>query len=116
MGVTALTFPKEAFYRSLHVVELQPVDQTFEVIRQRIVIVAFGRLVGHAETAPVVADDAIAVMRERHELVFPHGMGQRPAVDQDDRMAAAHVLIVKLDGTAVGRLVDLNHAHDCSSR
>jgi len=51
---------------------------------------------GTAMSAPVVGDDAIAVVEEEHHLCVPIVGRQRPAVAENDRLALAPVFVIDL--------------------
>src|SRR5438270_176825 len=59
-------------------------------------IVSVAGLAGASVTAPVMCDDAIAVIQEEHHLRVPVVARKRPTVRENDRLAAAPILVIEL--------------------
>jgi hypothetical protein len=83
------------------VVKAELLEQRVEVGGEGVVVVARGGPAGVAEAAPVVPDDAAAGAEKLGLLTLPRVGVERIAVDQDDRHAAAVVLVVNLDVAVV---------------
>ena len=87
------------------------VQQRLEIGGERVVVVARRGLAGLAEAAAVVADAAVAVREQHPLLALPRVAVERVAVDQDDRLAGAVVVVVDLDvGAVLGSDLDEWHA------
>src|ERR1700730_1323106 len=65
-----------------------------EVVGVVIHIVSVAGLAGASVTSPVMGDDAIAVIQEEHHLGVPVVARKRPTVRENDRLAAAPILVV----------------------
>ncbi len=65
-------------------------------------VVSIARLGGPSVAAPVMGDDAIAVIEEEHHLRVPVIGAQRPAVAENNRLTRAPVLVKNL-GSVFGR-------------
>ena len=66
-----------------------------EIVGEGIVIVALGRMIGMAETAPVIGDRTIAVFGQLHHDRIPAIGRKRPAMDQDHGAAFAKFLVAQ---------------------
>src|SRR3954452_19965267 len=91
-------------------VEGEMVEQRFQVAREGVVVEAGARLARLPESAPVVADAAIAPGEQRPLLAFPRVAVEWIAVDQDDRYAGAVVVVMDVDVGAV-LAADLDEWH-----
>src|SRR6185295_822881 len=76
------------------VLEVEMRGQRRQVIGIMIHVVAVARLGGTAMSAPVVSDDAIAVLEEEQHLRIPIIGRQRPAVAEYDGLTFAPILEV----------------------
>src|SRR5271157_2074227 len=76
-------------------------DQLAEVLRERIVVVAGGRLAGLAEASAVVGNDPVTRFQKNRYLLLPGSTAQRVSVYQDDGLARAVILIVKIEFTRI---------------
>src|SRR4051794_10877673 len=76
-------------------------EQLVEVRGEGVVVVADRRLAGVAEAATVVRDDAEPRLEQRRDLLLPRAGAEREAVDQDDRLSRADVLVMDGDGRGV---------------
>src|SRR3984957_7603837 len=74
-------------------------------------VVAAADLGRPAMPAPVMRDDAIALTEEEQHLRVPIVRGERPAVAEHDRLAAAPILVENLDAVACG-----DCRHECFPR
>ena len=81
--------------------------QRSEVVGVVVHVVTVAGLRGASVPAPVMGDDAVAVLEEEQHLGVPVVGRQRPAMAEDDRLARAPVLVEDL--RAVGR-GDRGHA------
>ena len=72
-------------------------DQLVQILGERVVVVAGGRLAGLAEASAVVGDDPVTRIQEDGYLLLPRSTAQRVSVDQNNRFARAMVFVVKLD-------------------
>jgi glutamate synthase domain-containing protein 3 len=68
-----------------------------EVLGEGVVVVAGSWLAGVAETAAVISNDALAGGEEDGNLFLPGGAAERISVDENDGIAGAVVLIIKVD-------------------
>src|SRR5471032_987996 len=82
--------------------QVQRFDQGGQIVGIGIHGVALERLTGTTMAAPVMRDDPVTMLSEKKHLVFPGVGRQGPAVTEDDRRAAAPVLVV--NQTAIGGL------------
>jgi len=73
------------------------VEQCLEIACERVVVIAARRLAGLAEPAAVIGDAAVSVLEEHPLLALPGVAVQRVAVDQDDRLAGAVIVVVDFD-------------------
>src|SRR4030095_4480387 len=87
--------------------EVEMRGQRGQVVGVVIHVVAVIGLGGAPMTAPVVGDDAIAVLDEEQHLHVPIVGRQRPAVAEHDRLTFAPVLVEDLDAVLGGDLVHL---------
>src|SRR3954454_11675658 len=83
------------------VTQIELREQLVEVRGEGVVVVADRRLAGLAEAATVVRDDAEARLEQRRDLLLPRAAAEREAVDQDDRLSRADVLVMDGDGRGV---------------
>src|SRR5947209_8923924 len=67
-----------------------------EIIRVMIHVVAIGRLARASMPAPVMRDDAIAMVQEKHHLRVPIVRSEWPAVRKHDRLSLTPVLVENL--------------------
>ena len=84
------------------VLQIEMRGQRRQVVGVVIHVVAVAGLRGAAMAAPIVGDDAIAVVEEEHHLRVPVVGRQRPAVAEDDRLPGAPVLVENLDAVFGG--------------
>ena len=77
------------------------VEKCLQVGGERVVVETGGRLAGRAETAPVVADAAVARIEQHALLALPRVAVERVAVDEHDRLAGPVIVEVDLDVGAV---------------
>ena len=84
------------------VLEIEMCGQRREVVGVVIHVVAVAGLGGAAMAAPVVGDDAIAVLEEEQHLRVPIIGRQRPAVAEHDGLTLAPVLVEDLDAVLGG--------------
>src|SRR5436189_3703756 len=85
-------------HRSL---EVEMCGQRRQVVGVMIHVMAATGLGGAAMAAPVVGDDAIAVLEEEQHLRVPVIGRQRPAMAEHDGLTFAPVLIVDVDVSSV---------------
>ena len=71
-------------------------DELRQIVGVMIHVIAVPRLTGAAVPATVMRDTTEPVVREESHLVFKRIGGERPAVAEDDGLAAAPVLVVNL--------------------
>ena len=83
------------------VVEIEMGGQRGQVVGVVVHVVTVAGLRGAPVPAPVMGDDAVAVLQEEQHLGVPVVGRQRPAVAEDDRLARAPVLVEDL--RAIGR-------------
>ncbi|MNV61325.1 hypothetical protein D3C71_1538280 [compost metagenome] len=69
------------------VLQVQILDHTGQIIGERVVLVAIGRLVRASEATAIVGHHAVARIAQRGNLGLPRFSRQRPAMDQDHRAA-----------------------------
>src|SRR2546425_1107335 len=97
--------------------QIERLNELGEVVRVGVHVVAVPRLARSAVAAPVVRDTAVSVRGEKDHLVVPRVGAERPAVTEDNGLAAAPVLVVNLravsrpDPCAIRRC---DRAHDTS--
>ena len=89
------------------VVEVEMGGQRSQVVGVVVHVVTVAGLRGASVPAPVMGDDAVAVLEEEQHLGVPVVARERPAVAEDDRLARAPVLVEDL--RAIGR-GDRSHA------
>ena len=92
------------------VLEIEMRCQRRKVVGIMIHVVAVARLGGPSVAAPVMGDDAIAVIEEEQHLRVPVIGRQRPAVAEDDGLTLAPVLVEDLNAVGGG-----DHAHLANS-
>jgi hypothetical protein len=85
-------------------------EQRLQITREGVVVEAGGRLARPPEAATVVADAAVTGREQLPLLALPGVAVERIAVDQDDRPAAAVIVVVDLDVAAV-LTTDLHERH-----
>jgi hypothetical protein len=73
------------------VAKLELLEHSGEVCCQGVEVIAVGRLVGARVPAPVIGDDAQSLGNQPVGLQGPDRRSQRPAVDEDDRLAGAAI-------------------------
>ena len=78
------------------VLEIEVCGQRGEVIRVMIHIVAIGPLARTSMPAPIMRDDAIAMVQEKHHLRVPVIRSERPAVRKHNRLSFTPVLVENL--------------------
>jgi hypothetical protein len=88
--------------------EVEPVEKAGEIARQGLVVVAAHGLARLTVAAAVVRHGAKALARQPVELAAPDRRAQGPAVDEDDRLAAA--------GIAIEELLAVAHLDETSGR
>src|ERR1700677_182399 len=93
------------------ILEIEMRRERREVVGVVIHIVSVGGLAGASVTSPVMCDDAIAVIQEEHYLRVPVVPRKRPTVRENDRLAAAPILVVNLCA-----VFHCEHAHVFFSR
>src|SRR2546421_3652609 len=71
-----------------------------EVVGVVVHVVPVADLAGPSVAAPVVRDDAIAVIHEEHHLRVPVVTRKRPTVRENNGLAAAPVLVINFDAVA----------------
>ena len=79
------------------VLQIEMRRQRRQIVGIMIHVVAVAGLGRAAVAAPVMGDDAIAVVQEEQHLRVPVVGRQRPAVAEHDRLPAAPVLVENLD-------------------
>src|SRR4051794_27420357 len=84
--------------------------QRGEIVSVVIHVMAAAGLCGSAMAAPVVRDDAIAVLQEEQHLRVPVIRRKRPAVAEHDGLTFAPVLVEDFYAVSRG-----DRAHDASS-
>ena len=84
------------------VLQIEMRGQRRQVIGVMIHVVAVADLGGAAVAAPVMGDDAIAVLQEEQHLRVPVIGRQRPAMAEHDRLARTPVLVEDLDAVFGG--------------
>ena len=72
-------------------------EQRVQVGRERVVVVAHGRLARAAEPAAVIADTAVAGGEQHALLSLPRVTVERVAVDQNDGAPGAVVVVMDLN-------------------
>ena len=90
------------------VVQIEVLDERGEVVGVVVHVVAVGGLGGAAVTAPVMGDDAVALLQEEQHLVVPVVGRQRPPMAEHDRLARAPVLVEDLRAVVGGDRGHLN--------
>src|SRR6202020_573463 len=76
--------------------EIEIADKRGDIVRERVEIVAAGRLFGATVAAPVEADAAEAFVCERGHLVLPHPAGATEAIEEQDRRARSPLMPIEL--------------------
>src|SRR5438874_1898190 len=77
--------------------EVEGVQHGLEVRREGVVVVAGRGLARPPEAAAVVGDDAVPGLEQRRALLLPGVPVEGVAVDEDDRLTFAVVLVVEVD-------------------
>src|SRR5690606_16956112 len=80
-----------------HVAQVEGLEERVEVGGEGVVVVPGADLARRAEPATVVRDDAVPRVDELALLELPAVPVERVAVDEDDRLTGALVLVVELD-------------------
>src|SRR6266568_4624000 len=81
--------------------EIEMCGQRRQVVGVMFHVMAAAGLGGTAMAAPVVGDDAIAVLEEEQHLRVPIIGRQRPAVAEHDGLTFAPVLVIDVDVSSV---------------
>src|ERR1700722_16029053 len=76
--------------------EIEVFDERRHIARERIEIIAAGRLIGAAVAAAVEADAAEAFVRERGHLVVPHPARATEAIEEQDWRARSPLMPIEL--------------------
>src|SRR5438552_13970606 len=76
-------------------------SQRGEIVRIMVHVVSFARLSRATVTAAIVGDDAKAFTDKEKHLRVPIVRRKRPAVTEDNRLAAAPVFIIDVDVSSV---------------
>src|SRR6266700_7236185 len=76
--------------------EIEVRGQRGEIISVMIHVVAIGRLARTSMPAPIMRDDAIAMVQEKHHLRVPVIRSERPAVRKHNRLSFTPVLVENL--------------------
>ena len=84
------------------VVQVECLDELGEVIGVGVQVVAVPRLAGAPAATAVMRDGPVAVRGHQEQLVIPRVGGERPAVAEHDRPAAAPVLVEDLGAVPGG--------------
>src|SRR5258708_21701906 len=79
------------------VMQVQFADKFVQVLGERVVVIAGGWLAGLAESPAVVGDHAVACFQKNGHLLFPGGAAEWISVNQNNGLAGAVVLIIKVD-------------------
>ena len=77
--------------------EIEMGDNRREIVGVVVHVMAVGHLGRAAMAAPVVGDDAEAVVEEEHHLGVPVVRRERPAVAEHDGLTLAPILVEDLD-------------------
>src|SRR5437879_5184090 len=72
-----------------------------EVVRERIVVVAGGRLARLPKSSTIVRDYAETRVQQDGHLLLPRGSAQGVSVDQDDGLPHPMVLVVEIDSRRI---------------
>src|SRR5579863_211487 len=75
------------------VLQIKLSGQRSQIVSVRVHIVPFPGLLGTAVAAPVMGNDSIAPLSEKHHLCVPVVRGQRPAVAEYNGLAFSPVLV-----------------------
>src|SRR5690606_24989173 len=94
--------------------QVEGLEERVEVGGEGVVVVPGADLARRAEPATVVRDDAVPRVDELALLELPAVPVERVAVDEDDRLTGALVLVVELDVGGVRLL--LRHVSHCRAR
>jgi len=84
------------------VVQVKGLDEVGQVVGVGVQVVAVPRLARSAAATAVVRDGPVAAGCDQEQLVIPSVGGERPAVAEQDRLAAAPVLVENLGAVRGG--------------
>ena len=103
--------PAHAVAHQRHVLQVQRVECGFEVIGQRVVIMAIEGFGGIPEAAAGVSNGTNAVLGQLAKLIAPGIVAKGPAVNKDRRGALALIGAVQFYVLAIGVLAGCDIAH-----
>ena len=78
------------------VLEIQRFEESREIVRVRVHLIAVPGLAGPPVATPVVRNDAIAALPEEEHLPVPVVRRQRPSMRKNDRLPFAPILVENL--------------------
>src|ERR1044072_1634011 len=69
-----------------HILEIQSIQNSLDIIGHRIILVAVPRLVRVAKAAQIYTNATVAMLRELCKLILEHLVVDRPAMDENNRL------------------------------